>query len=373
MSLYFGMTEITNVDCLVPNDSKDITQIFFGDKEVFTVWGEYDGALPAQFNANGDDLSQYKVYGNTGGVGDRTVNHFDESAITENKSLNSDGSLSDNQDKNVSDLIPISANSAVISWGHQGVIGGFFINVVYYDSNKVAQRMNTYYVSMGSTRVSISPGEYEYVRFDYENYLVNVMLTDGEEPPQDYIPYGYKVDMSVSDGTTSTTTPIYIGDEPLDAIGDYVDYVDYHAGKIVKIIKKYVFTGSEPIWRFSGKYVEIISNKTGFSDIILHSTIRSYSQENNVEFINSGIGAVSIMRISVLGIESGDEVMPYLKSLYDNGTPAIIWYASKEPVESDPPVPLPALPTVDGVTITDYAGQSTAPSKFYAKYRKENF
>jgi hypothetical protein len=37
----------------------------------------------------------------------------------------------------------------------------------------------------------------------------------------------------------------------------------------------------------------------------------------------------------------------------------------------DPPVPLPALPTVDGTTITDYAGQSAAvPSRFYAKYQK---
>ena len=40
----------------------------------------------------------------------------------------------------------------------------------------------------------------------------------------------------------------------------------------------------------------------------------------------------------------------------------------------DPPVPLPALPTVDGITIMDYAGQSAAvPSRFTAKYRKEGF
>lgn len=38
---------------------------------------------------------------------------------------------------------------------------------------------------------------------------------------------------------------------------------------------------------------------------------------------------------------------------------------------TDPPVSLPALPTVDGTTIVDYAGQSAAvPSRFYAKYKK---
>ena len=41
---------------------------------------------------------------------------------------------------------------------------------------------------------------------------------------------------------------------------------------------------------------------------------------------------------------------------------------------TDPPVPLPALPTVDGTNIVDYAGQSAAvPSRFVAKYRKEWF
>lgn len=41
---------------------------------------------------------------------------------------------------------------------------------------------------------------------------------------------------------------------------------------------------------------------------------------------------------------------------------------------TDPPVPLPALPTIDSVNIVNYAGQSAAvPSRFVAKYRKEGF
>lgn len=73
-------------------------------------WETYEGTLPATINANGDDMRQYRIYGNTGGVG---------------------------------------------TWD------------------------------------------------------------DTEQ--------SYKLDMSVSDGTTSTTTPIYIGDEPLDK-DEYVDY-----------------------------------------------------------------------------------------------------------------------------------------------------
>lgn len=36
---------------------------------------------------------------------------------------------------------------------------------------------------------------------------------------------------------------------------------------------------------------------------------------------------------------------------------------------TDPPVPLPALPTVDGTTIVDYAGSGAAPEKVYFEYK----
>ena len=94
-----------------------------------------------------------------------------------------------------------------------------------------------------------------------------------------YIPYGYAVPMSVSDGTTSTTTPIYIGNDPLGED----EYVDYGSGKIYRM--------------------------------------------------------------------SGGVLTP-----------------------TDPPVPLPELPTVDGTTIIDFAGQSAAvPERVEMKYRKERF
>ena len=165
MPIYKQSTEITNIDDLLSSVERDIEEVYFGDKQVFTVWGEYDGTLPATYTANGNYLADYRIYGAAGGVGDDSG----------------------------------TAN-------------------------------------------------------------------------------GYVVPMSVSDGTTSTTTPIYIGNDPLGED----EYVDYGSGKIYRM--------------------------------------------------------------------SGGVLTP-----------------------TDPPVPLPELPTVDGVTITDYAGQSAAPSKFYAKYRKEGY
>jgi len=165
MPIYKQTTEITNIDDLLSSVERDIEEVYFGDKQVFTVWGEYDGTLPAQYTANGDYLADYRVYGSAGGVGD--------------------------------------------------------------DSGTA---------------------------------------------------YGYEVDMSVSDGTTSTTTPIYIGADPLGED----EYVDYQTQKVYRMI---------------------------------------------------------------------------------DGTLT----------PTDPPVALPALPTVEGTTIVDYAGQSVAPEKVLLKYRKEGF
>lgn len=99
-------------------------------------------------------------------------------------------------------------------------------------------------------------------------------IVEGTTAPATCIPYGYEVDMSVSDGTTSTTTPIYIGDTALQKDG----YVDYQAQKVYRMIN------------------------------------------------------------GVL-------------------TP------------TDPPIPLPALPTCKGETVVDYAGGGTAPEKVYFEYQ----
>ena len=70
MPIYKQTTEITNIDDLLSSVERDIEEVYFGDQQVFTVWGEYDGTLPATYSANGDYLADYCVYGASGGVGD---------------------------------------------------------------------------------------------------------------------------------------------------------------------------------------------------------------------------------------------------------------------------------------------------------------
>ena len=43
----------------------DITDVYFGELQVFTVWAETEGTLPLTINANGEPLIDWKIYGNT--------------------------------------------------------------------------------------------------------------------------------------------------------------------------------------------------------------------------------------------------------------------------------------------------------------------
>lgn len=226
-----------------------------------TEWGEYDGTLPATYSANGSMLADYRVYGSAGGAGNRTENLYD---------ITTQIPVSVNSNK--SGYIHVEAGTTYTMWHDK--TDNIERALQICDSSKaviaqvpITPRVNSFTFNTNNSAA--------YVVIIYPAKSTQVMFVEGSTAPSEYIPYGYEVDMSVSDGTTSITTPIYIGSDPL---GD----------------DEYVSFKEQKIYRMSGGVL----------------------------------------------------------------TP------------TDPPVPLPALPTVDGTNVVDYAGQSAAPSRFYAKYQK---
>lgn len=220
--------------------------------------------------------------------------------------------------------------------------------------------------------------------------------------------YGYVVPMSVSDGTTSTTTPIYIGNEPLEA-DEYVDYSEqkiYKYGEnladwdkiavfhMIRTINQdeSITLNTNYIWascQFATSYdfgedtlgLQIGHKYTVFFDVIasnytstnsLNRCCVRYTSNNQLKYQDSQF--LFIIGHHKFSFEY-DEAL-YISFIIANPsvndpsvTLANFQIAELQP--TDPPVPLPALPTVDGVTITAYAGQSVAvPSRFYAKYKK---
>lgn len=244
-------------------------------------WETYEGTLPATLNANGDDMRQYQIYGATGGVGDKTVNVFDAEI-----SVGSIDNTNGTDDNTTRARLRSGFLSTALSAGTYTInASGIDDVVVYkYDAEKNFIGVETFPRYWETLPRVITLSSATFVRFVfrhsdnrrcYTSDISNIMLTPGTTPPETFVPFGYEMDVSTSDGTNTATAPIYIGDEPLDKD----EYADYQSQKVYRMIN------------------------------------------------------------GVL-------------------TP------------TDPPVALPALPTAEGATIIDYAGQSAAPEKVVFEYKK---
>lgn len=77
---------------------------------------------------------------------------------------------------------------------------------------------------MSSDNSNITPNDVEWT-----------MLNSGSEPLP-YEPYGYKVSVTVSNGTDTLTTPIYLL-EPIKMVGDEAEYIDYAEQKQHRVRK----------------------------------------------------------------------------------------------------------------------------------------
>lgn len=285
MPIYKGTTELTKIADLLTATEHDITDVYFGELPVFTVWDTYDGNLPATYSANGSALADYRVYGSVGGVGDdsgtaygyevdmsvRSANLFDKNAIISGYAISKTGAITENENFGYTPIIPAQIGDYVMSgvcslstmWTIRihGYLNGVWVRQIYEETITSQTPINIEFeVPHGINGLRISLGIVD--RQDLDILMLNYGST-----PLPYEPY------------SNTTTPIYIGDTPLGED----EYVSFKEQKVYRMVNGIL-------------------------------------------------------------------------------TP------------TDPPVPLPELPSVDGTNIVDYAGQSAAvPSRFVAKYRKEGY
>lgn len=491
-------------------------------------WQVYEGTLPATINANGSDLRQYQIYGNTGGVGDRTENILDESTLVK-------GFYTVLGDKII--IFPGSSGSTVYRSLRQSFVPGTytisFENNVYIArvivdgvmSENVAEDISSYTVTTQTGDIGFSMRRAVSSAMPWNNNPT--MLTEGSTAPASYVPFGYEVDMvsrtrnlfpsaaeqtitlngvtatcdgkgkytftgtttnntaihfnliktslipksvgqggqgtfsifntkMFSGGTenfaslsltlqgtpidswslnainkksdsytimgeknidgisfyfaggvatnfsaspmitdngelpatyepySNTTTPIYIGDEPLWAVDNYADYTDYQKQKVVRAIKKYVLTGNENWEEITGAYASRKYFRFVFAPVnycIRHACISSHFTQTNITTATTTVGfdvfdssnaGGEVLAIRPTNVQSTtlEDFKAWLAEQYAAGTPVTVWCALTVAEEADPPVPLPALPTCEGTTVIDYAGQSVAPEKVVLEYAK---
>lgn len=185
------------------------------------------GSPPLSFVSNGQPLADYRIYGASGGVGDRTANLWDEkSAIDTNIYINANGNsvVGSSGDRFLRNYISVNASTDYVFKWSENVLGAenntAYIRICEYTQNNSFIRrtlcdcsVQTDNAFMFSARTNTA---YLDVRIDSKTstrkqHLTGVMLTLGTIPPETYEPYGYKIPIVCGE----TTTNIYL-DEPLE-------------------------------------------------------------------------------------------------------------------------------------------------------------
>lgn len=294
----------------VNNEYKDIVKIFCGgtlQKEITKVWSreaqdyvyessvEYTGSLPITITANGDALLDYRIYGTDGGVGVATENLWKYTSSMRNINLWTQHSnyfvyypLSSEQVNVLKSARNISLRMFLKDGGvHKKGLTVAISDSIIIPSESIrllqtngiidarsfkSESWSNAYLLLGNSNTILGDLADENVQSLFDNY--DIAIVSGSIAPAEYIPYGYKLPMTVGNGNTAQTVPVYIGRNQLGE-GEYVSY------------------GEQKIYR---------------------------------------------------------DVSGTL-------TP------------TDPPVPLPEIPTIDGTTIIDYDG-TPKPSQMYVKYRR---
>jgi hypothetical protein len=183
------------------------------------------GSPPLSFVSNGENLADYRIYGASGGVGDKTDNLWNEKATTDtNEYIDVNGNIATGVEKRYLYLkVNVSPSTNYVFKWTENVLGTDgttpYIRISEYtQSNRFIRRVlcncseqtqkafsfrtnsNTSYIDVRTESATSLKGQ----------HLTGVMLITGTIPPETYEPYGYKIPIICGD----TTTNIYL-DEPL--------------------------------------------------------------------------------------------------------------------------------------------------------------
>ena len=203
---------------------------------------ELSGIPPLTFVSNGENLADYRIYGASGGVGDKTDNLWNEKATTDTSEyINASGGIATGAagDRFLYLKVNVSPSTNYVFKWTENVLGTddntAYIRISEYtQSNRFIRRVlcncsaqtdnaflfytgnNTTYIDVRIDSGTSSRGQ----------HLSGVMIVSGDTAPTSYEPYGYKIPVVCG----GTTTNIYL-DEPLAKSGNNADYIDYAAQK----------------------------------------------------------------------------------------------------------------------------------------------
>ena len=202
-----------------------------------------EGSLPLTFTGKGKDLKNYRIYGNTESgesVGDRTANLF--ANLWKKGYIRADNGREEQTDGFIcSVFFPVEYGhtysiSRNISAGYDNIRGYRDDESFIGAGTEVCDVTNPF--PNGATKIgafTVTNENVAFIRFnDSANDLdMKYMIVDGtytEQTMPSYEPYGYRVPVTVTNGTDTETTNLYLP-EPIKMVGDEAEYIDYKEQK----------------------------------------------------------------------------------------------------------------------------------------------
>lgn len=355
---------------------------------VYEAWKKVSGMPPLILTkSKGDNLIDYKIYGNSiqdgtptpetpievESVGDRTLNLAKTTVETIIKNgltitANADGTVTLNGTtttstdfnigvvKNPQNLVGKSI--CIPSYSNKG---RYFVHV-YTESERTynwlrSEKANqlTNVVPEGTT--SMLFGFASPANTVYENFVLYPQINKGTTPVE-YEPYGYRIPVKASNDTEEITTNIYLN-EPLRKIKDYADYIDFKNKKIVRVIKKAIFDGTE-YWSKSTSvdnrftlslakpYTTAVTPPCVLCDRLIHNGKR---EVGTIDRSYSGEKPTGVQLVFGMEFETLDEFKQYIADQYNAGTPMYVNYVLYE--EETETIELPNIPTLKGTSIIE--------------------
>ena len=187
----------------------------------------------------------------------------------------------------------------------------------------------------------------------FDNVVKKPMISNNQITSSNYEHPGYKIPITVSNGTETKTTNIYLK-EPLRKIGEYADYLDLTNGKVTRYVTEVVFTGSET-W---SKYTSVrnhyqITVNNNFFDIQNNLILSNYYNNTNTKinyYSSADYDVISAdgyrIRFKNKDIETLEEWENHVLNKYNSGIPIKVVYVLMAPTEES--IDVPEIPSLTG-------------------------
>ena len=189
----------------------------------------------------------------------------------------------------------------------------------------------------------------------------NLQLEIGNEKSS-YEPYGYRIPITVSNGTETKTTNIYLK-EPLRKIGEYADYLDLTNKKVVRYVKEDVFTGTETINLGDNNRFEYYFEKISGDGLCNYYKNTNNKSNGSVHLIYTVAAYFSDTRYNTV-----EEFKNMLATQYNLGNPVkIVWRRHDKQIFSEESIDVPEIPSLTGNVIYTI-GTNIQPSKIEYGY-----